>query len=318
MSVKGLPVYIISGFLGSGKTTFMNNLLEYYSDKKIGLLVNDFGPVGIDKSLLKQELASGDIIELNQGQIFCSCLSSSFLDSLMSFREKDVEFILVEASGLSKPSIINELLKELEGRSGQYFNFGGMICLIDADRYRILSQAVNAVNEQLQFSDYVVINKTDLASEAERLILKEEINQLHSEVTVYETSFGKFDFDLLADITVVEKTKSPRDFRGWGDKGRPDGISIRWKDAFKRSDLDALLNHLHDHCLRIKGYVPAPDSGVFRINRIGQVAACDLLETSPLEDPALVILYFKEEEVEELLSVWSQKHNLPVYTISKS
>jgi G3E family GTPase len=76
---KRIPFYILTGFLGSGKTSVINSLLAQFKDKKIGLILNDFGAINIDSALVQ---GSSDVVStksLSGGQIFCSCLSGSFI-----------------------------------------------------------------------------------------------------------------------------------------------------------------------------------------------------------------------------------------------
>ena len=82
------------------------------------------------------------VTELNGGQIFCSCLSGSFIDAVTSFKNLDLEVILVETSGLSKPAPLRQIIKFAYEKGEYFFKYKGMICVIDAERFEILDEAL--------------------------------------------------------------------------------------------------------------------------------------------------------------------------------
>ena len=105
---KRIPVIVISGFLGSGKTTFLRYLLRE-SNKKFGLIINEFGDVGIDGDLVKScngcdDSDEGSIIELNNGCLCCT-VQDDFIPSIKSLLNfnPDIEAIIIETSGLALP-----------------------------------------------------------------------------------------------------------------------------------------------------------------------------------------------------------------------
>ena len=99
-----IPYLFISGFLGAGKTTLLNNLLKRYAHLKIGVIVNDFGELAVDNMLIDKAGVTGEILELRAGQIFCSCLSGQFVDSVLAYEAIQPDLLLVECSGLAKPA----------------------------------------------------------------------------------------------------------------------------------------------------------------------------------------------------------------------
>ena len=119
-SGKPIPLILISGFLGSGKTSFLNYLFETFPDRKFGVIINDFGALSIDAAEVKHP--DGSIInELNNGQIFCSCLSGSFVKSVSAYAGTGIDYLLVEASGLAKPSPLMEIIEAIKKINGNIF-----------------------------------------------------------------------------------------------------------------------------------------------------------------------------------------------------
>ena len=124
---KRIPVIVISGFLGSGKTTFLRYLLRE-SNKKFGLIINEFGDVGIDVDLVKScngcdDSDEGCIIELNNGCLCCT-VQDDFIPSIKSLLNfnPDIEAIIIETSGLALPLPLIQALNWPEIRTSIYLD----------------------------------------------------------------------------------------------------------------------------------------------------------------------------------------------------
>ncbi|MCG8566209.1 MAG: hypothetical protein MI747_14125, partial [Desulfobacterales bacterium] len=104
-----IPYIFLTGFLGTGKTTLLNSLLSKYRGMKIGVIVNDFGDMDVDAGLIDASALAGEVQELKSGQIFCSCLSGSFVESVLAYREIKPDLLIVECSGLAKPSGLKDI-----------------------------------------------------------------------------------------------------------------------------------------------------------------------------------------------------------------
>ena len=105
-------LYLLTGFLGAGKTTFLSSVLNDLSDKKVAVIMNEFGKVGIDGTIIQRE--GMELVELNRGSIFCSCLQLSFVSALVEMADRKMEYVFVESSGLADPSTIGEFLEAVE------------------------------------------------------------------------------------------------------------------------------------------------------------------------------------------------------------
>ena len=92
---KNIQLYLVSGFLGSGKTTFLRQLLLQMQNVRVGVIVNEFGSIGIDGKVLQQ----GDtkMVEINNGSIFCACLKDGFVKTLVAFLEQPIDVLFIEA-----------------------------------------------------------------------------------------------------------------------------------------------------------------------------------------------------------------------------
>ena len=102
METANTKLYVLTGFLGSGKTTVLLKILERLEGHRIGIIQNEFGKLGIDGNILRND--DIQMVEINRGSIFCSCLKLNFVNALSEMAQKDFEYLFVESSGLGDPS----------------------------------------------------------------------------------------------------------------------------------------------------------------------------------------------------------------------
>ena len=107
-----IKLYFLTGFLGAGKTTILRNLLENMEGTKVGVIQNELGKISIDGTVLQNN--DIQMIELNRGSIFCSCLRLSFVDALTQMAQKGLEYVFVESSGFGDPSNAEEILAKFD------------------------------------------------------------------------------------------------------------------------------------------------------------------------------------------------------------
>ena len=158
------PFTVIGGYLGAGKTTLLNNLLTRSHGLRAAVLINDFGDVNVDASLIAAH--DGDTISLANGCMCCS-LSGGFASAIATIlaRAEHLDAIIVEASGVAEPGKIAQY--------GQMFGLplDGVLVVVDAEQIR--AQALNkyvgdTVLRQLGQADLMLLNKTDLAPDLRR------------------------------------------------------------------------------------------------------------------------------------------------------
>jgi len=113
-----IKLYLVTGFLGAGKTTFLKNFVTLFDNDRIALIINEFGKEGIDGKLLSP--LNVDISEINNGSIFCACGLEQFEQTLKEIIKNEPEAIIIEASGLSDPTSIRNILSNKEYDHIQY------------------------------------------------------------------------------------------------------------------------------------------------------------------------------------------------------
>jgi len=176
--MKKIPVTILTGFLGSGKTTLLNRILSENHGKRIAVIENEFGEIGIDHALVIN--ADEEVFEMNNGCICCTVRGDliRILGNLMKRRDK-FDHILVETTGLADPGpvaqtfFVDEDLRDL-------FQLDGIVTLVDAKHVQLHIEDSSECKEQIAFADVLVLNKTDLVSESELNALELRVTSMNS------------------------------------------------------------------------------------------------------------------------------------------
>lgn len=191
-----IDIYLITGFLGAGKTTLMKNLIKGFQNSKTAIIVNEFGKEGVDGTILKRE---GMVVEeISNGSIFCVCRSDRFIDALLKAKELDVEYVFVESSGLADPFGMPKIISVLEKLAPQRFHYSGSICVVDSKNFYKVYETAVAIKHQVQGADLILINKVDMVKPQEIEKIEKTINELNRHAEIIKTSYGQMDdFDKI-------------------------------------------------------------------------------------------------------------------------
>ena len=182
-------IYLITGFLGAGKTTLMKNLLQVLNYGKTAVIVNEFGQEGVDGAVLEKE---GMVIEeIVDGSIFCVCRSDKFIETILKTEELGVDHLIVESSGLADPFGMPEVMGIVNKLSPDKFHYSGSICVVDAKNFKRVYALAPAVKQQVLGADLILINKTDIASPAEIKEAEEVLRDLNVHASIVKTSYSK-------------------------------------------------------------------------------------------------------------------------------
>lgn len=247
-------MFLITGFLGSGKTTVLNGILGSLKGRRVGVIVNEWGKIGVDGRLLQDPSGLG-VVEIAGGQIFCSCVSGSFIAAAAKLAERDLDYLLVETSGLAKPAVLETIVAEAERRSAGKLRYEGMVCVVDATRFAVIRQAAAVVDEQVAYSDRFVLTKTDCADIRTAEEARTIIRARKPGARISDVVRGAVDASLLED---VERTPAPNGdprFRGWGPAGRPGTTSVKPAAPVSEARLAAFLREVLTDAYRAKGFV---------------------------------------------------------------
>ena len=160
---RNIPVTILTGFLGSGKTTLLNRVLKEEHGKRIAVIENEFGEVGIDQALVIN--ADEEIFEMSNGCICCTVRGDLIrvLGNLMKRRDK-FDYVLVETTGLADPGPVAQTFF-MDDEIRAEFALDGIVTLVDAAHIEQQLGRSDESTEQIAFADVLVLNKTDLVDD---------------------------------------------------------------------------------------------------------------------------------------------------------
>lgn len=202
------PFIIVTGFLGAGKTTLINYILNEQREKRICVIENEFGEINIDEKLVSENMSSKeDLIQMDNGCACCS-IRGDLVRTLGTLVEKRKQFdaILLETTGLADPAPIIATLKSNQWIDDN-FMIDSVICLADAKHVRAhLDElkpdgAVNEAVQQVAFSDRILLNKVDLVTPEELAAIRETIVSINGFAEILTCERSKADLSKLIGIS---------------------------------------------------------------------------------------------------------------------
>ncbi|MEN3388984.1 cobalamin biosynthesis protein CobW [Brucella melitensis] len=295
MQGQKIPATVITGFLGSGKTTMIRNLLENANGKRIALIINEFGDLGVDGGILKgcgiETCREGDVIELNNGCICCT-VADDFIPTMTKLldREDRPDHIVIETSGLALPQPLVAAFNWPEIKT--QVTVDGVVTVIDAaavaegrfaddhDKVDVQRAADESLDhessleelfeDQIHAADLIVLNKADLIDAAKLDSVKADVAERSSRrVNMVPASFGKLGADVLLGLGVgteddiVNRRSHHEAHHGDGHEHDHDEFESFVVEAGSVADPKAFAEKLkaviaeHD-ILRLKGFVDVP------------------------------------------------------------
>jgi len=243
-------LYLICGFLGSGKTTLMRHLISLYADRRIAVIVNEFGKQGVDGTLLAQ--TGVQVEEISNGSIFCVCRSDRFAEVLAQALDSDAELVLVEASGLADPTGMKQILNTVTEATGKLYDFCGTVALVDSAQLLKLHQNVAAVKQQVLSAGLIVINKTDITPPDTLAAALALIAELNPVARVCQTSFARVERSWMDELRVAQqRVKGPLSRHTLGVKSML--VMVEGRPECQR--FAAWLKGISAETYRVKGFV---------------------------------------------------------------
>ena len=194
-----VPVTILTGFLGSGKTTLLNRILSEKHGKRIAVIENEYGEVGIDQALVID--AEEEIFEMSNGCICCTVRGDLIrvLGNLMKRRDK-FDYVLVETTGLADPGpVAQTFFVDDEIRSE--FALDGIVTLVDAFHINQQLGRSDESTEQIAFADVIVLNKTDLVDTKALDALEARLRAMNNMATIIRSEMANAPIDTVLNLS---------------------------------------------------------------------------------------------------------------------
>ncbi|MCS7092690.1 MAG: GTP-binding protein [Patescibacteria group bacterium] len=293
---------LITGFLGSGKTTFVNYLLAKYPNIKFSVILNEFGDIKLESQFIKSH--KKDVVELANGCMCCIAKSDvPRVISLILENSPQTEYLLIEASGLSDPDPIHESFNDPRV-FGKVF-LAKVVCIVDALNFLEMKNTHPTIMAQLSDADLAVISKVKEAGIERSNQIQNLIKNLMplTRVVLFDDSFDSSElFAVKANSLSDDYEKDKNDHHHVHEK-----FKEYWfvsSNSYSRKDIEDAYKNLPESVLRSKGIVVSRDGKKILIQYVK--GKLELLEASWSEDEEkkTQILFigkdFDEKEMEKL------------------
>ena len=273
---KSVPITLITGYLGSGKTTLINHILKNAKGHKMAVIVNDIGEVNIDADLIEGNgVVSGkdeNLVALSNGCICCTLKKDLITQLADLVKQERFDHILIEASGICEPVPIAQTItymeQEFERQSlPRFYYLDAIISVTDALRLRdefgcgdTLKEAVrgeenleNLVIQQIEFCDIVLLNKVSLVSQEELRKVKMAVKALQPGAKIIDADFCKVDINELIDTNLFNFEQASgsaawiREFEDWSTDVEHHGDDDEEEEEHHHHDDDDEDEDEHEH-----------------------------------------------------------------------
>ncbi len=287
-----LPVTVLSGFLGAGKTTVLSNILSNRQNKKVAVIVNDMSEINIDSAIIQNEVSLNrseeKLVEMSNGCICCTLREDLLEEVTKLAKEKRFDYLVIESTGISEPLPVAETFTFADENGvslSDLADLDTMVTVVDAvnflkdyDEAKSLKDKGESLGEddersvadllvdQIEFADVILISKTDLVANSEIERLKAIIKTLNTDAKIIPISNGDVDLNEVLNTGKFDFEKAQQ-APGWLKEMRGEhvpeteeyGISSFSYEARRPFNPEKFYNFLHNtqqygKLIRSKGY----------------------------------------------------------------
>lgn len=281
---RRVPVLLLGGYLGAGKTTLINEMLRR-TDVPIAVLVNDVGDVNIDAELIRRH--EGDTLDLTGGCVCCS-LKNGFLEAFEQLRARPEgpELVVVELSGVADPRSAASL-SETPG-----FTVDSVAVLVDLDQFLDFEDETSVVAEsvraQVEAADVLLLTKRDLVEAEREQQVRARLAELAPQTPVYLADSVHSAAGLLG-LATRRPVAELGEERTLFDQHHTSVIPVR--GTMRRDELQSLVDGFGDDVIRAKGIVQIESGEIIVVNKVGRRRSLDpvpMAETQPTTDIVVI------------------------------
>lgn len=280
---RRVPVTLLGGYLGAGKTTVINEMLAA-TDRPIAVLVNDVGEVNVDASLVRRR--HGDTVELTDGCVCCS-LAGGLAEAFDGLRDREAppEHVIVELSGIADPARI------VPWGYASGFSLDGVVVLVDSDQFpeRIADPlTAGSVKTQLAAADLLVLTKLDIAAPSSAQETRSLLQCLAPDVPILSSD------DAVATASFVGL--ATRRAGGVADVGAPnlfdahEVATVAVPRPVVRAEFEAMIDALDESTLRAKGIAVTPDGTRLLAQVVGRRRSVTALPDAESQPPTDLVV----------------------------
>ena len=256
MPEKIVPITLLTGYLGSGKTTLINHILNNQEGYKVAVIVNDIGEVNIDADLISKggvvNQTDDSLVPLTNGCICCTLKVDLMQQVVDLIKTKQFDYILIEASGICEPIPIAQSITVLSESTQKYglpkiCRLDNVVSVVDALRLatefgcgdnlvkdNIEEEDIeNLIIQQIEFCNTIILNKVDEVSKEELQKVKAIIKKLQPNAEIIETNYGKVDTDKLLNTNLFDFNRA--------------SVSAGWIEELESDEEEDEHEHGHHH-----------------------------------------------------------------------
>ncbi len=307
-----LDLYLLTGFLGAGKTTVLRHILELMQHERVGILQHEFCRQQADPQEEGVIHGREDILLRQQGDssLVCACPQALFPQALADLAQHPMglRYVFAEGSGLGDPASMEAILQEANALCGDRYQLKGILCLVDANNFMDI-RSMEPVVWQLRHCHLAILNKADLVAPELLGVIQQQVRRINPDCGILACSFGQFNLDFLEQDLLAHQW-SDEDYAHESDIALSLPLFLYCRQPVPRAALTAFLREMQREVYRMKGafllengwhQVDAVGSRIdFRLGKLRQISYLMFL---PKEGPAIT---------EPIQQAWDRTVGLPM------